>query len=109
MATPKKVTETATKPEFIVIDGKLVCQTNEGELKLPLQLKTKIIRAMRDSGLDQIAQFVLMLDSLGDQATLDKIDELDFLDTVKIVTRFFEEYTKLQESAMGESFGSLTS
>lgn len=104
--TTKKATPSETKPEFLVVDDKLIAQSTEGELALPLVLKTKLMRSLRDAGVDAVEQFFTIVDSLGDASVKAKIDELDFMDTVRIANKFFEVYTQRQEALLGESSGS---
>lgn len=98
-----------SKPKFIVIENKLVVQTEQGELKLPLQLKTKLIRSIRSAGVDEMDQFFLILDSIGAEDALAKLDELDILDTAEIVAKFFAEFQSRQEARLGELSGSQSS
>lgn len=103
-AKPKA--EAGTKPEFLVIERKLYCQTTEGEIILPLGFKTRIFRELTTGDQAPIDQFFTLLDSLGDKATVAKVEELDIIDTMRIVAKFFEEFAALQEvTSLGESSG----
>lgn len=97
--TAKKTPDTVPeKPKFLVVDSVLYAQTAQGELKFPLSIKTKVIRSIREAGVDQMDQFFLILDSLGDKATIARVDELDFMDTAEIIAKFFAEFEEIQKA-----------
>jgi hypothetical protein len=101
---------TSEKPKYQTIDGKLVAQTPEGEIKIPLQIKTKLVRAARNvmngQG-DELDQLVVILEGIGDTATIEKLDELDFMtETMPLVQEFFRAFGQQQRANAGESSAS---
>lgn len=94
--------------ESRVIENNLHADTAEGEIILPLLLKTKTFRAMADSGLngiEQMIEFVAL--PLGGKRLVDKIDELDVSVTGRLSNDWFKAITDRQEAAsLGESSGS---
>jgi hypothetical protein len=108
MTTPSKSTAKKTpagdEPEFRVVENNLhVITTTEGELVLPLKVKTKLFREISTEGSTELDQFFLLLDGIGDAGTVDKIDELDIFETNKIVARFFQEFEAKAQATLGES------
>lgn len=107
--TKSRTTTTAAKPEYIVIDDVFIAQTStQGELRVPLTFKTKLLRAIRDSG-DELDQFIALLDGIGDAQSVAQIDELDIFETTRHVTKFFEAFQEKQDAAVGEALRSSNS
>lgn len=103
MATTK-----AQKPKYQVVDDTFVAQTSEGEVKIRLAFKTKLLRAVRDSG-DEVDQVFSLLDGIGDKKTSAQIDELDIFDTMDLVTEFFKAFEAKQNARLGEASASSAS
>lgn len=101
MATTRKT----TKPKFQVVDDHFIAQTDEGELKIPLRFKTKLLRKIREVP-DELDQVFALLDGLGDKVTAEKIDELDVLDATELVSEYFDAWAKKNQARLGESSGS---
>lgn len=108
-STRKPPTEIVEKPKYAVVGDTFIAQTEEGEVKIRLRFKTKLLRAIRDNG-DSIDQLFALLDGIGDTKTIAQLDELDIFDTTAIVDEFFKAFTAKQEAtSLGESEGSSTS
>lgn len=91
-------------PQFRLIEKNLhVLTSTQGELVLPLQVKTKVFRRISEIDDDEMKQLFAMLDELGDADTPRKLDELDIFETQQIVGRFFEEFAKKAQATVGES------
>jgi len=98
-------TTKAKKPKFQVVGDMFVAQSTEGEIKIRLAFKTKLLRAIRDSG-DEIDQVFALLDGIGDKKTQAQLDELDIFDTTEIVREYFEAFTERQNARLGEASSS---
>ena len=111
-AAAKKAEE--VDPFFLetrVIENNLHADTAAGEVVLPLSLKTKVFRQMRDSGLDgldQIETFVLK-PIPGGQKIIDTLEDLELSVTMTIVNDWYAAITERQGASLGESSGSQTS
>lgn len=68
-------------------------QTSGGVLKLPLDIKTKVFKKVRDVE-DQTDAFFDLLDALGDKKASATIDEVGMAEFTVIVACYFEEFTK---------------
>jgi len=102
-ASRAKKTPAGDEPEFRIVENNLhVITTTEGEIVLPLKVKTKVFRALSELD-DEMKQLFAMLDDLGDAETPQKLDELDIFETQKIVARFFEEFQAKAQASVGES------
>jgi hypothetical protein len=102
MSTPKTTPEPGTKPKFLVVEDKLIAQTSNGELKLPLKVKTKVFREIKELP-DELDQLFALLDGIGDTETAAALDELDIFETQDVVEKFFEEFQTKAKARVGES------
>lgn len=90
-------------PQFRLVEKNLhVLTSTQGELVLPLQVKTKVFRRISEID-DEMTQLFAILDDLGDEDTPRKLDELDIFETQQIVGRFFDEFAKKAQATVGES------
>jgi len=101
--TRTKKTPAGNEPEFRIVENNLhVITTTEGEIVLPLKVKTKVFRAISEID-DELKQLFALLDDLGDSHTPAVLDELDIFETQQIVARFFEDFQKKAQASVGES------
>lgn len=98
--------EKIQKPATRVVDNVFIAETSEGELRAPLKLKFKVLRAMRDiekDGGDDIDGFLTMLDMTMNTEALRILDELDiFEEATPIIESFFEEFADMAGASTGE-------
>jgi hypothetical protein len=96
--------EPGPKPEFIVIEDHLHYRTKAGdEIVLNLDIPFGgLMDAAETEGSDQ-AQFMAILDVLGDQTIIDRVRALGSIEALKLIARFFEEFNKLVGASVGES------
>lgn len=92
----------ANKARYRVIENNLhFLIPGEDDIVVPLGMKTKTYRAMTEStggGLDQLMEFVFA--PLG---LVDRVDDLDILDTMLLVNSWFHEFAELQGAvSLGE-------
>lgn len=92
----------AKKPKHMVVGETYYTQTADGELRIPLRFKTKLLRAIRDSG-DEIDQLFALLGGLGDKATTEALDELDIFETTEIAEKYFQAWQEKNEARLGEA------
>lgn len=111
MATQKKKPEPGVKPEFQVVEDKLYCQSDAGEIVLLLDIPFKYLRKIRgaEANDDELEQMMTILSLLGDKQAIERLESLGTFKVMRIVARYFSEFGKLQESAMGEFSGSQNS
>lgn len=103
-ASRAKKTPAGDEPEFRVVENNLhVVTTTEGEIVLPLKVKTKVFRKIAEDDGDEMKQLFSLLDQLGDDRTPEILDELDIFETQAIVKRFFDEFTQKAQASLGES------
>lgn len=96
--------EPAEKPKFYVFNDALVAQTGEGELRLSLKIKTKLVPVMEDKPPRE--QFDILLQAREEHHLIDFLDELDIVDSREIVRKFFQAFGEKQQARLGESFSS---
>lgn len=84
-------TRTDLKP--VVRGQNITFQTSGGVLKLPLDIKTKVFKKVRNIE-DQTDAFFDLLEALGDEKASAVIDEVGMAEFMVIVTCYFEEFTK---------------
>lgn len=97
----------SNKPRYMVVGNVFVAQSDDGEVKIPLRFKTKLIREIRDLP-DEMDQVFALLAGIGDRKTADQLDELDIYDTAELVTKFFQAFQEKQKARLGESSRSST-
>ena len=94
----------APKPRFLVVEDTLKCQTEEGEISLPLKFKTKLLRQF--GKLDQMDAFFLILDEVAGPGVSEVIDELDIMETTEIMVEFFKVFEERVQATLGKSSSS---
>lgn len=94
----------SNKPPYMVVENNFIAQTSQGELKIPLAFKTKILRQLRASeAIDEVDQVFILLDGLGDKKTAEQLDELDVFETITFATTFFQAWEEKNKASMGEA------
>lgn len=94
------------KPRFLVVEANLHTQLSDGtEVLLRLDPPAKVFRTvMKDQGdQEDLDQLFAMLELLGQQDVVEKLEDLGILELTGIVTRFFNEFQKKLRVEMGES------
>lgn len=77
-----------------VINGQnITFQTSGGVLKLPLDIKTRVFKKIRNIE-DQAEAFFDLLDALGDKKASAIIDEVGMTEFIVIVACYFQEFEK---------------
>lgn len=94
----------ADPPRFYILGSDLICQSDEGELVLSLKIKTKLQSELED--LPPRDQLYIVLRSHGREDLVDKIEELDLVDSREIVRKYFQAFGQRNDARLGESFGS---
>lgn len=107
---PVPVSENA--PQHQVIDEVFVwIGDGSGDpIRIPLSIKTKLLRRImqleKDEDAGDLEQLFALLDGLGDQASIEAIDEQDYRETLELVTAYFGEFEAMHKASPGESSGS---
>lgn len=91
----------ARKPKYMVVGETFTAQTGDGELRIPLRFKTKLVRVIRDLE-DELDQLFGLLNGLGDEATAEALDELDIFETTEIAEKYFQAWQEKNEARLGE-------
>lgn len=76
-------------------------QTSQGVLKLPLDIKTKVFKKVRNIE-DRADAFLDLLDALGDKKASATIDEIGIAEFIAIVGCYFGEYEKYMAAIIEE-------
>jgi hypothetical protein len=92
-----------TKPKHMVVGETFIAQTSDGELKVPLRFKTRLFRKLVKSDGDEVEQFLDLIEGIGDEATLAKIDELDIAETARMAGVYFTAWREKQRATPGEA------
>ncbi len=91
------------KPAMRVVDDALVVDLSTGKtVRLPLNLKTRVIRAASDKNMTDLEQFFAMLDGIGNEESKQALDDAPIFETTAIVARFFEAFEQKIGAARGE-------
>lgn len=98
-ATPK-----APRPWYVLDNHFVFPGTEQGDIKIRLQFKFKLLRAIRAKDVEEVDQLIMLLDGIGDTKTLAQLDELDALEDIpKIVDGFFTAFQEKNEASVGEA------
>lgn len=92
----------AQKPKHMVIGDTFIAQTSDGELRIPLRFKTKLFRKLVKSDGDEVEQFLDLIEGLGDEATVEKLDELDIFEAADMAGKYFTAWREKQQTTPGE-------
>lgn len=92
----------AKKPKHMVVGETFYAQTDDGELRIPLRFKTKLVRAISQTD-DELDQLFALLEGLGDQGTADALDELDIFETTEIAEKYFQAWQEKNQARLGEA------
>ena len=94
-ASKKPVFKIPTRADLRpVVRGQYITfQTSGGVLKLPLDIKTKVFKKVRNIE-DQTDAFFDLLDALGDEKASAVIGEVGMTEFSVIVACYFQEFTK---------------
>lgn len=92
----------AKKPKYMVVGDAFYAQTDDGELRVPLRFKTKLVRSIRDLE-DELDQLFALLEGLGDKSTAEALDELDIFETTEIAEKYFQAWQEKNEARLGEA------
>lgn len=96
----------AKMPDYCVVGTDFHANTSDGVLTIPLRIKTRLVREIRDLGGDHLDQLFALFDGLGDEDTRDAVDELDIIESTKLAVTFFRAWHERQGASLGEARGS---
>lgn len=94
----------AENKKYKVVENKFKwagSQTIELDLILKTRFMRKLLKAAREENLSEVEQFFYMLELIGDEKTLEQIDEMAISETGELVEAYFIEV----EAAMGAAPG----
>lgn len=88
------------------VDGKAVTWPTEdgSEVRIPLRLKLKVLRALADREMNASAMFAMLEQIIPEQA--DALDEMDLHEFEDMFGTWQAEYQLLTGASLGESSGS---
>lgn len=95
--------EPKTKPPYMVVGDTFIAQTADGELKVPLRFKTKLFRKLVKHTGDEVEMFMDLLEGLGNQDTVDALDELDIFESAQVAGAYFKGWRARQQASVGEA------
>lgn len=104
MATTRKPApkRTPAPGKYSVLEDTFIADTSDGELRIPLRFKTKLLRAIRDLA-DPLDQLFALLDGIGDQQTAEALDELDVFESAELVKEYFDAWEAKHKATVGEA------
>lgn len=99
--------EAAPKPKFLVVESTLKCQTENGELSLPLSVKFGTVRKlMGGEDKSQFEEFEFFMSEIFSEADNRALDALDTADAAEILTEYSQALAARMQVSMGKSTGS---
>lgn len=97
----------APKPKFLVVESTLKCQTENGELSLPLSVKFGTVRKlMGGEDKSQFEEFEFFMSEIFSPADNKALDELDTAEAAEILTEYSQALAARMQVSMGKSVGS---
>jgi hypothetical protein len=98
----------ADPPRVRVVGSVLLFRTEDGEdLSLLLRVPRRLIPELEDNSPRE--QLYMVLRARGDDDIVDRIEDLDFVDSADIVRRFWQANGQRDEARLGESVRSSAS
>lgn len=90
----------ANEPKYFAIEDVFHANTTEGKVQIPMRFKTKLMRQI--AKLDETSGVFLLVDSVCDEETIERIDELDNVEMSQVVTEYFKAQQKFMGAPLGE-------
>lgn len=93
----------ADRPPTYVIGDQFFAVTSDGMLSVQMRFKTSLFKQILRHDGDDVEGFLLLIDGLGDEATVAQLDELDIFETARIAGDYFQAWREKQQATMGEA------
>jgi len=92
------------KPKYFVAGATFYAQMDDGwELAAPIKLSARTVRDMQSIGdADELEQMVKLFTILGDDATVERLLDADFVDAMEAALRYFQAWEEKNEARLGE-------
>jgi hypothetical protein len=87
------------KPKYMVVGNTFIAQTEEGEIRVLLAWKTKVIRNT-PLGLDLLGQLFYLIGEESETAKV--LDELDIVDAREVADKLFQAFQEKQQARLGK-------
>ena len=108
--TAKATAEPGTKPKFLVVEKTLKCQTENGELSLPLSVPFGTIRRlMGGEEKSQFEEFQFFMTEIFNEEQNCALDLLDIEEAAEILNQFSDALAARMKVSLGKSAGSAPS
>lgn len=93
-----------TKPKYFVAGTTFYAQMDGWELKVPVKLSGRTVKTLRDTvgDEDEFDQLVQLFGILGDEHTVERLLDEDFLDATEAAIMFFRAWQEKNEARLGE-------
>ncbi|MGF4045724.1 hypothetical protein ACX800_10020 [Paenarthrobacter nitroguajacolicus] len=99
--------QAAPKPKFQVVENTLKCQTENGELSLPLSVKFGTIRKlMGGEQKTQYEEFEFFMTEIFSEADNKALDDLEAAEAGEILAEYAEALSARFQVSVGKSVGS---
>lgn len=98
--TATKAVAADSTPKFMVRDEVFIANTTEGEVRIPLRFKGKILRKLAQLG--ELQGLYHLIDNVCSEETQERLDEVDNLELTDVTNAFFKEFNKAMQATPGE-------
>lgn len=95
----------AKKPKYFVAGTTFYAQMDDGwELSVPIKLSARTVRDLQSIGGDgdELEQLVKLFELLGNQETVERLLDADFVDAMEAALRYFQAWEEKNEARLGE-------
>lgn len=92
------------KPKYFVAGSTFFAQMSDWELKVPVKLSARTVKTLRDTvgDEDEFDQLVRLFGILGDETTVERLLDEDFIDATEAAIAFFQAWQEKNEARLGE-------
>lgn len=93
------------KPKYFVAGTTFFAQMEDGwELSAPVKLSTRMVRQLRsfEDEADELEQLVKLFQLLGNEETVERLLDADFVDAMETALRYFQAWEEKNEVRLGE-------
>jgi hypothetical protein len=91
------------RPAYYVVDDTFYAVTSDGMLAVPMRFKTGLFKKVMASDGDNVELFLMLIDGIGDEATIAQLDELDIFESARIAGTYFQAWREKQDATLGEA------
>ena len=94
-----------TKPKYFVAGTTFFAQMEDGwELAAPIKLSVRTLKKIQSATdeADELDQLIMLFTLLGDEETVEKLQDNDFVDAMETALKYFQAWEEKNEARLGK-------